>query len=180
MLPEPNRRSARELIRGDAYDLFISKTKEYSHLLEPQSMVRAAKAPALGHHCERRSRRRSCQEGARHGAAIAAGNPVAGAEWCRNYCAERRTRPGNRSDPEREVGPLRGERVSTIILDLQDLTFIDSTGMHTFFEARNRAMSNGQRLLVRGASSTAQRYISIVGLQFLLDDPEHDLESPRG
>jgi hypothetical protein len=31
---------------------------------------------------------------------------------------------------------------------------------------------------VRGASSTAQRYISIVGLQFLLDDPEHDLESP--
>jgi hypothetical protein len=41
-------------------------------------------------------------------------------------------------------------------------------------------MSNGQRLLVRGASSTAQRYINIVGLQFLLDDPEHDLESPPG
>jgi len=31
-------------------------------------------------------------------------------------------------------------------------------------------MSNGQRLLVRGASSTAQPYINIVGLQFLLND----------
>jgi anti-anti-sigma factor len=78
------------------------------------------------------------------------------------------------------LAPFEGNGVSTIILDLQDLTFIDSTGMHTFLEARNRAMSNGQRLLVRGASSTAQRYINIVGLQFLLDDPEHDVESPPG
>jgi hypothetical protein len=52
--------------------------------------------------------------------------------------------------------------------------------MHTFVEARNRAMSNGQRLLVQGASPTAQRYIKIVGLQFLLDDPKHDVESPPG
>ena len=79
-----------------------------------------------------------------------------------------------------KLAPFEGNGVSTIILDLQDLTFIDSTGMHTFLEARNRAMSNGQRLLVRGASSTAQRYINIVGLQFLLDDSEHDLESPPG
>jgi anti-sigma B factor antagonist len=70
--------------------------------------------------------------------------------------------------------------VSTIILDLQDLTFIDSTGMQAFLEARNRAMSNGRRLIVRGASPTAQRHIKIVGLQFLLDDPEHDLESQPG
>jgi anti-sigma B factor antagonist len=79
-----------------------------------------------------------------------------------------------------KLAPFEGNGVSTIILDLQDLTFIDSTGMHTFLEARNRAMSNGQRLLVRGASSTAQRYINIVGLQFLLDDSEHDFESPPG
>jgi anti-sigma B factor antagonist len=78
-----------------------------------------------------------------------------------------------------KLAPFEGNG-SRRSLDLQDLTFIDSTGMHTFLEARNRAMSNGQRLLVRGASSTAQRYISIVGLKFLLDDPEHDLESPRG
>jgi anti-anti-sigma factor len=87
-----------------------------------------------------------------------------------------------------KLAPFEGNGVSTIILDLQDLTFIDSTGMHTFLEARKRATlearkratSKGQRLLVRGASSTAQRYISIVGLKFLLDDSEHDLESPRG
>jgi anti-sigma B factor antagonist len=80
----------------------------------------------------------------------------------------------------KKLAPLEGNGVSTIILDLQDLTFIDSTGMHAFLEARNRAMSNGQQLIVRGASPTVQRHIEIVGLQFLLDDPEHDLESPPG
>ena len=78
------------------------------------------------------------------------------------------------------LSPFEGNGVSTIILDLQDLTFIDSTGMHAFLEARNRGMSNGQRLLLRGASPTAQRYIEIVGLQFLLDDPEPDLEPQPG
>lgn len=78
------------------------------------------------------------------------------------------------------LAPFEADGVSTIILDLQDLTFIDSTGMHAFLEARNRAMSNGQRLLVRGASPTAQRHIEIVGLQLLLDDPEHDFESQPG
>jgi hypothetical protein len=33
---------------------------------------------------------------------------------------------------------------------------------------------------VRGANPAAQRHIKIVGLQFLLDDPEHDVESPPG
>ena len=74
------------------------------------------------------------------------------------------------------LAPFEGNGVSTIVLDLHDLTFIDSTGLHAFLEARNRAMSNGQRLLVRGASPTAQRHVEIVGLQFLLDDPEHDSE----
>jgi anti-anti-sigma regulatory factor len=107
-------------------------------------------------------------------------SPVAGEGWCRHHRLERRSRHGSRSHPERYPSPFEANGVSTIILDLQDLTFIDSTGMHAFLEARNRAMSNGQRLLVRGASPTAQRHIEIVGLQFLLDDPEHDLESQPG
>jgi anti-sigma B factor antagonist len=65
------------------------------------------------------------------------------------------------------LAPFEGNGVSTIVLDLHDLTFIDSTGLHAFLEARNRATSNGQRLLVRGASPTAQRHVEIVGLQFL-------------
>jgi anti-anti-sigma factor len=80
----------------------------------------------------------------------------------------------------KKLAPFEGNGVSTIIRDLQDLTFIDSTGMHAFLEARNRAMNNGQRLIVRGGSPTTQRHIEIVGLQFLLDDPEHDLESQPG
>ena len=78
------------------------------------------------------------------------------------------------------LAPFEANGVSTIILDLQDLTFIDSTGLHAFLEARNRATSNGQRLLVRGASPRARRLIEIVDLQFLLDDPEPDLEPQPG
>jgi hypothetical protein len=110
MLPEPNRKSARELTRGDAYGLFISKTKEYSHLLEPPSPWFEQPRPqpqaisvrgAAGADPARKGPPRGCNR---------CWKPAAGAGWCCNHCAERRSRPCNRSDPEREVGPLRGER----------------------------------------------------------------------
>lgn len=65
-----------------------------------------------------------------------------------------------------------GNGVSTIILDLQDLTFIDSTGIHTFLEARRRAMSNGHRLLLSGAGPATRRLFELTGTQFLLDERE--------
>jgi MFS superfamily sulfate permease-like transporter len=110
------------------------------------------------------------------GLATAFRSSVPGERWCRHHRPERRARHGNRSDTVGQLGPFEGNGVSTIVLDLHDLTFIDSTGLHAFLEARNRAMSNGQRLLVRGASPTAQRHVEIVGLQVLLDDPEHESE----
>jgi anti-sigma B factor antagonist len=148
-------------------------------LLEPQSIFRAAKAPALGHH-----RERAGVDPARKGPTMALQSLLETRSQEQNGVVtivlsgdlDLATAP----ILSEKLAPFEGNGVSTIILDLQDLTFIDSTGMHTFVEARNRAMSNGQRLLVRGASPTAQRYIKIVGLQFLLDDPKHDLESPPG
>jgi anti-sigma B factor antagonist len=70
---------------------------------------------------------------------------------------------------------FEGNGVSTIVLDLHDLTFIDSTGLHAFLEARNRAMSNGHRLLLSGAGPAARRLIEITGTQFLLDEQKTDL-----
>ena len=55
------------------------------------------------------------------------------------------------------LAPFEGNGVSTIVLDLQDLTFIDSSGLLAFVEARRRALSNGDRLVMSGANPAAQR-----------------------
>jgi anti-anti-sigma factor len=68
------------------------------------------------------------------------------------------------------LAPFEGNDVSTIVLDLQDLTFIDSSGLLAVLEARRRAMSNGHRLLLSGASPVARRLIELTGTQSLLDE----------
>lgn len=67
-----------------------------------------------------------------------------------------------------KLAPVEGNGVSTIVLDLQDLTFIDSSGLLAFLEARKRAMSNGHRLVMSGASPAAQRLFDLTGTQVLL------------
>jgi anti-anti-sigma factor len=69
-----------------------------------------------------------------------------------------------------DLAPFEGNGVSTIVLDLRDLTFIDSSGLLAFLEARRRAMSNGHRLVMSGASPAAQRLFELTGTQFLLDE----------
>jgi hypothetical protein len=39
-----------------------------------------------------------------------------------------------------------------VLLDLRDLTFVDSTGLRTFLNAQRRAKDNGHRLALIGAS----------------------------
>ena len=68
------------------------------------------------------------------------------------------------------LAPFEGNGVSTIVLDLQELTFIDSSGLLAFLEARRRAMSNGHRLLLSGPSPVARRLIEVTGTQSLLDE----------
>lgn len=68
------------------------------------------------------------------------------------------------------LAPFEGNGVPTIILHLGDLTFIDSTGLHALINARNRAMSNGQRFFVRDASPGARRLFDLTGTQILLDE----------
>jgi anti-anti-sigma factor len=68
------------------------------------------------------------------------------------------------------LAPFEGNGVSTIILDLRDLTFINSTGLHALLEARSRAVSFGDRLLLSGASPAARRLMELTGTLLLLDD----------
>jgi anti-anti-sigma factor len=56
-----------------------------------------------------------------------------------------------------------------IMLDLRDLTFIDSSGLHALVRAYRRCEEDGPRLLVLGANPFARRLCQMTGTEFLLD-----------
>lgn len=59
-----------------------------------------------------------------------------------------------------------------ILLDLQDLTFIDSAGVHVFINAWGRARESGRRLLFFRTPPTARRLFELTGTEYLLDGQE--------
>lgn len=61
---------------------------------------------------------------------------------------------------------------SAIMLDLRDLTFIDSQGLHALLRASDRAKMNGHRLILVGASPEARHLFELTKTQFLLDEEE--------
>ena len=58
-----------------------------------------------------------------------------------------------------------------IVLDLRDLSFIDSSGLHEILRAFRRSEMNGHRLMVIGANPLTRRMCEITGTEFLLDAP---------
>jgi len=58
---------------------------------------------------------------------------------------------------------------TAILLDLRDLTFIDSSGLHAFLQAGKRAEVNGHQLVLIGATPTTQRLFELTGTAFMLD-----------
>lgn len=61
---------------------------------------------------------------------------------------------------------------ATIMIDLREVTFIDSTGLKEFVEAKSRVRENGHRLLMSGATPAAQRLFELTETRFLLDEQE--------
>jgi anti-anti-sigma factor len=61
---------------------------------------------------------------------------------------------------------------SVIMLDLRDITFMDTSGLHAFLEARDRARGNGHRLLFVGASPSVRRIFEASGMASVLDEHE--------
>ena len=56
-----------------------------------------------------------------------------------------------------------------IVLDLRDLSFMDSSGLHELVQAYRRSETNGHRLLVVGANPSTRRLCELTGTEFLLD-----------
>jgi anti-anti-sigma factor len=76
---------------------------------------------------------------------------------------------------ERELARLSAEQV--VVVELGQLTFIDSTGLGVLVRAHQRALEAGHRLaLVRG-SGQVNRLISLTGLddQLLVGDSAEEL-----
>jgi len=70
------------------------------------------------------------------------------------------------------LAPVEDDGVSAIVLDLRDLTFIDSFGLRALLRARDRAKTNQHRLVLVGANASARRLFELTRTEFLLDDPD--------
>ena len=73
---------------------------------------------------------------------------------------------------DRLRGAIRGAENGTtrwIILDLEELTFMDSTGLNALLEARRRASLNGHRLrFVHSRHSQVKQLLSVTETRELL------------
>jgi anti-sigma B factor antagonist len=62
--------------------------------------------------------------------------------------------------------------VGAVVLDLRDLTFVDSTGLQTFLKAQSRAADNGHRFALVGANGQLRRILQVTATQGILDEHE--------
>jgi anti-anti-sigma factor len=67
----------------------------------------------------------------------------------------------------RMLGALRA-RGHAVVLDLADVTFMDSTGLNLLLEAQREVGRDGWEFSVRGASQPVRRVIALAGLERLL------------
>ena len=66
--------------------------------------------------------------------------------------------------------------VRVVIVDLRDLTFVDSTGLRALWHARERAQSVGAELILRSPSAPVQHLLNItkLGGVFAVTDPQDE------
>jgi anti-sigma B factor antagonist len=70
---------------------------------------------------------------------------------------------------------VNGEEPGIVVLDLRDVSFIDSTGLKAIFAARNAVRDRGGRFAVTRGSAQVQRLLSVTRLDEHLqtiEDPE--------
>jgi len=61
-----------------------------------------------------------------------------------------------------------------VIIDMTDVTFLDSTGVRVLVEAYRSAQRNGGALYVRGARHWVARVLEVTGVARLLTMPDAD------
>jgi anti-sigma B factor antagonist len=66
------------------------------------------------------------------------------------------------------VSEMQQAGFAEVVLDLRNLTFMDSSGLHLVLAADRMARSNGTRFVLIAGSRPIQRLFEIVGLQEIL------------
>lgn len=66
-------------------------------------------------------------------------------------------------DLERTLGEVEASPATTITLDLDQVEFLDSTGLRTLLEADSRSRANGSRLRLTRGSPPVRRLFHLVG-----------------
>ena len=61
----------------------------------------------------------------------------------------------------------------TVVVDLAQVTFIDSTGVHGLVTAHHAALAAGGRLHVRNATGPVATVLELTGVGALLAEPAH-------
>ena len=70
---------------------------------------------------------------------------------------------------EREVRLLLGAGCSAIAIDLRELAFIDSSGVHELLRCRDEALGRGAELTVLLAPGPVSRALDLCGVTDVLD-----------
>jgi anti-sigma B factor antagonist len=76
---------------------------------------------------------------------------------------------------ERELAVIEGNSPGTLVLDMRQVEFIDSTGLRALIAADARARSGGRRLAIVPGSNAVERLLSVTKLDQrleLIDDPD--------
>lgn len=78
------------------------------------------------------------------------------------------------------AGPVRDALVkfagSTVVVDLSDLRFLDSSGIAALLSARSQIMQGGHGFQLRGAHGIVRRVLEVTGLAFLLAEQTDQTE----
>src|SRR6266508_2537282 len=69
---------------------------------------------------------------------------------------------------ERAFTAVEGYQPTTIVLDFQDLAFIDSTGLHALLKAHQRATDSGRLLVVINGTEGVRKVFELTGTEHLL------------
>ena len=72
-------------------------------------------------------------------------------------------------DLQRHLAAVDGD-TAEIVLDLRDVAFTDSTGVHALVTAKTRVATAGQQLMVIGARPVVRRVFELTGTAGLLND----------
>ena len=68
-----------------------------------------------------------------------------------------------------QLASVQQDGTRAIVLDIRDLSFIDSSGLHALVRAYRSSEQNGHRLMLVGANPFARRLCETTGTEFLLN-----------